>query len=55
VPVKIVLDQESTRGYESRLVPGLSVETDVSLTTPDKSSDAIFAHGAGTLAQAAAK
>ncbi len=34
VPVKIVLDRESMRGYEQRLVPGLSVETDVSLTAP---------------------
>ncbi len=34
VPVKILLDPDSTRGYESRLVPGLSVETDVSLTAP---------------------
>jgi len=32
VPVKVVLDRESMRGYEQRLVPGLSVETDVSLT-----------------------
>jgi membrane fusion protein (multidrug efflux system) len=31
VPVKILLDRESTRGYERRLVPGLSVETDVNL------------------------
>jgi len=31
VPVKILLDRESTRGYEKRLVPGLSVETDVTL------------------------
>jgi membrane fusion protein (multidrug efflux system) len=31
VPVKIVFDRESTRGYESRLVPGLSVETSVDL------------------------
>jgi membrane fusion protein (multidrug efflux system) len=33
VPVKILLDRESTRGYETRLVPGLSVETDVDLTS----------------------
>ncbi len=32
VPVKILLDQESLRGYQQRLVPGLSVETDVHLT-----------------------
>jgi membrane fusion protein (multidrug efflux system) len=31
VPVKIVLDGDSTRGYETRLVPGLSVESDVTL------------------------
>ena len=31
VPVKIVFDRESTRGYESRLVPGLSVEISVDL------------------------
>ncbi len=31
VPVKIVFDRESTRGYESRLVPGLSVEIFVDL------------------------
>jgi membrane fusion protein, multidrug efflux system len=33
VPVKIRLDQESTRGYGRRLVPGLSVETDVDLSS----------------------
>jgi membrane fusion protein (multidrug efflux system) len=31
VPVKIVFDQESTRGYEGRLVAGLSVEISVDL------------------------
>ncbi len=31
VPVKIRLDAESMRGYETRLVPGLSVEADVTL------------------------
>ncbi len=31
VPLKIVLDVDSIRGYEQRLVPGLSVETDVHL------------------------
>ena len=31
VPVKIRLDEASVRGFEERLVPGLSVETDVSL------------------------
>jgi membrane fusion protein (multidrug efflux system) len=34
VLVKIRLDRESTRGYQDRLVPGLSVETDVSLKSP---------------------
>jgi len=34
VPVKIRLDRDSIRGYEQRLVPGLSVETDVTLTNP---------------------
>ena len=34
VPVKILLDRESMRGYEERLVPGLSVETDVTLSSP---------------------
>ncbi len=31
VPVKIVLDASSMKGYEQRLVPGLSVETDTHL------------------------
>jgi len=31
VPVKLVFDRESTHGYESRLVPGLSVEVSVDL------------------------
>ena len=31
VPVKIVFDRESTRGYESRIVPGLSTEISVDL------------------------
>lgn len=34
VPVKIVFDPESMRGYEQRLVPGLSVETDVNRSQP---------------------
>jgi len=34
VPVKIVFDRESLRGYEDRLAPGLSVETNVDLTSP---------------------
>jgi membrane fusion protein, multidrug efflux system len=32
VPVKILIDPASMRGYEQRLVPGLSVEADVELT-----------------------
>ncbi len=36
VPVKIVFDRESTRGYESRLVPGLSVEISVDLKSVPK-------------------
>jgi membrane fusion protein (multidrug efflux system) len=35
VPVKIVLDADSVRGYEGRLVPGLSVEADVNVSTAD--------------------
>jgi membrane fusion protein (multidrug efflux system) len=38
VPVKIVLDRDSLRDYERRLVPGLSVETDVSLAAPRSSA-----------------
>jgi membrane fusion protein (multidrug efflux system) len=38
VPVKIVFDSESMRGYEKRLVPGLSVETSVTLSTPDRNT-----------------
>jgi membrane fusion protein (multidrug efflux system) len=34
VPVKIRFSAESVRGYEQRLVPGLSVETDVSIAQP---------------------
>jgi len=49
VPVKILLDPESMHGYEQRLVPGLSVETDVNLksspeisaATPDMKNPAI--------------
>ena len=36
VPVKILFDQESTRGYESRIVPGLSVEISVDLKSVPK-------------------
>jgi membrane fusion protein (multidrug efflux system) len=36
VPVKIVFDQESTKGYESRLVAGLSVEISVDLKSIPK-------------------
>jgi membrane fusion protein (multidrug efflux system) len=36
LPVKIVFDRESTRGYESRIVPGLSTEISVDLkSVPD--------------------
>jgi membrane fusion protein (multidrug efflux system) len=41
VPVKILLDPASTRGYEQRLVPGLSVETDVDLSSSVKAQDPI--------------
>jgi membrane fusion protein (multidrug efflux system) len=36
VPVKIVFDQESSRGYEGRLVAGLSVEISVDLKSVTK-------------------
>jgi membrane fusion protein (multidrug efflux system) len=36
VPVKIVFDRESTRGYEGRLVAGLSVEISVDLKSVPK-------------------
>jgi membrane fusion protein (multidrug efflux system) len=36
VPVKIVFDPESSRGYEGRLVPGLSVEISVDLSSVPK-------------------
>jgi membrane fusion protein (multidrug efflux system) len=39
VPVKILLDRASTRGFEPRLVPGLSVETDVELALPVQAPD----------------
>jgi len=42
MPVKILLDPESTRGYGQRLVPGLSVETDVSLAAPIRPEIAPF-------------
>ncbi len=41
VPVKILLDRESARGYEDRLVPGLSVETDVNLYSPVAHTDPV--------------
>ncbi len=34
IPVKILFDPTSIRGYEERLVPGISVETDVNLIAP---------------------
>jgi len=37
VPVKIRFDAASIRGYENRLVPGLSVETDVTLAGTGRS------------------
>jgi membrane fusion protein (multidrug efflux system) len=39
VPVKIVFDPESVHGYERWLVPGLSVETDIDITTKPESRD----------------
>jgi membrane fusion protein (multidrug efflux system) len=50
VPVKILLDRASTRGYEQRLVPGRSVETDVRLTASASPSD--IATDAMTLSKA---
>jgi membrane fusion protein (multidrug efflux system) len=44
VPVKILFDRESMKGYEQRLVPGLSVETDVTLTPPSLSADGTSNH-----------
>jgi membrane fusion protein (multidrug efflux system) len=40
VPVKIRFDLDSMRGYEKRLVPGLSVETDVAMTAPVSATQA---------------
>ena len=45
VPVKIRLDADSVRGYETRLVPGLSVEADVTLDAKSVSTDARIASG----------
>ena len=39
VPVKIRFDAASVRGFEQRLVPGLSVETDVALASPAKAPE----------------
>ncbi len=39
VPVKIRFDAESARGFEKRLVPGLSVEADVDFAAPVKVTD----------------
>ncbi len=44
VPVKIVLDRDSMRGYEQRLVPGLSVEADVTLAAPVPSPGVSLVH-----------
>jgi membrane fusion protein, multidrug efflux system len=52
VPVKIVLDAESVRGYEQRLVPGLSVETDVDLGSRGNPSNAIPSATSSVIAQA---
>ena len=51
VPVKILLDPESMRGYEQRLVPGLSVETDVNLKSPPEISAATPAMNPSAIAQ----
>ncbi len=51
MPVKILLDPESTRGYETRLVPGLSVETDVTLAATNESAG----RDNRTIAQASSK
>jgi membrane fusion protein (multidrug efflux system) len=48
VPVKILLDPESLRGYEDRVVPGLSVETDVSLTAPIKRAEVAWERSTGS-------
>jgi membrane fusion protein (multidrug efflux system) len=44
VPVKIRFNPESIQGYEQRLVPGLSVEVDVSLAAPVQSQNVSLGH-----------
>ena len=46
VPVKIRFSAESVRGYEQRLVPGLSVETDVAIAQPANTKPAPVESGA---------
>jgi membrane fusion protein (multidrug efflux system) len=45
VPVKICFDAASVRGYEQRLVPGLSVETDVAMAATHPGANAITGEG----------
>jgi membrane fusion protein, multidrug efflux system len=45
VPVKIRFDSASVRGFEKRLVPGLSVETDVVLMSPVHTPKAMAGDG----------
>jgi len=45
VPVKIRLDAASVRGYETRLVPGLSVEADVTLDPKSASTQTAVVAG----------
>ena len=45
VPVKIRLDATSVRGYETRLVPGLSVEADVTLDPKSASTETAVVAG----------
>ena len=54
VPVKILFDPDSIRGYETRLVPGLSVETDVTLA-PVQSDNGTAMQAGSSFAQASAK
>ena len=44
MPVKIRFDRDSTRGYEERLVPGLSVETNVSLARTSQAGNRVLDH-----------
>ena len=38
IPVKIVLDPQSIKGYESRIAPGMSVEASVELPQKNDSN-----------------